>query len=196
MSIRGYGRYLKSDALEVRRQIFHLLGISSWCVPILLFPQSLTLCLMVVVITMNAFVVLRLGPFLRIFGSIIRCFERERNVRKPGIQAFYANSGVFLAFLFFGELSVVGVLVLSVGDALSTLTGRLFGKTPSILNPSKTWEGTLAFFVGTFFVLLPLLGTEASLLISSLSSLAEALDLRIDDNFLLPLFATALTYLV
>lgn len=198
MSTRGSKRYSEAEekALELKRQAFHLVLLSLWVIPILFLPAGLTLMLFFAVILLNLSVVFRAERVYRVFAFLIENLERERNLDRPGIQALYANLGILIAFLLFGKASVVGVLVLSVGDSLSTLVGKTYGKTALPFNPSKSWEGTIAFFVGSFTVLLLLTDLRTALLVSSLSSLVEALDLRTDDNFILPIFATGVFYLV
>ncbi len=194
----GSGRSSEAEgiALEIKRQAFHLILISLWLIPILLFPYTLALLTFLVVLILNLTVVLRVEPFYRLFSLLIEHLEREKNMERPGIQALYANVGVFLSFLIFGKLSLFGVLVLSVGDSLSTFVGRLFGRNRIFFNPSKSWEGTLAFFLGSFLILSLITDYRTALLVSSLSALLEALDTKIDDNLLLPVFSSALVYLV
>jgi dolichol kinase len=195
MSTQGSGRSSGSDLLEVKRQVFHLVLISLWIVPILFFPFWITFVVMLLVTGINLAVVMRWGPFPRMFGPLIDHLEREENLHRPGIQSLYANLGVLISFLLFGELSAFGVAVLAVGDSLSTLVGRSLGGTRIFFNTSKSWEGTLAFFGGTYLVTLPFLDTREALMISLTTSLAEALRTPADDNLLLPVLGSALAYL-
>ncbi len=198
MYIPESGRYSGTENLnlEVKRQIFHLVLISLWLVPILLFPYPLALITFVLVIAINLAVVLKLRPFYQLFSFLLEHLERERNLDRPGIQALYANLGVFLSFLLFGELSMFGVIALSVGDSLSTLIGKHFGRHKIFFNGAKSWEGSFAFFLGSFLAFIFITDHRTALLLSSLSALVEALDLRIDDNLVIPLFVSALAYLV
>jgi len=182
--------------LEVKRQIFHLLLISLWLVPILLFPYPLTLLTFLLILGLNLAVVFKIRPFHNLFSFLIEHLERERNIERPGIQAFYANLGIFISFLLFGKMSMFGVVVLSVGDSMSTLIGRLFGKHRIFFNPSKSWEGTLAFFLGSFVALSFITDHKTALLLSSVTALLEAMDLKLDDNLLIPLFVSSLAYIV
>lgn len=183
-------------SFEIKRQSFHISLILVWLAPVLLFPPALTFLTFITVIAINLAVVLRIGPIYRVFSFLVKHLEREKNLEKPGIQALYANLGVFLSFLLFGELSVVGIIVLSIGDALSTLVGKSFGRHRVFFNTSKSWEGTVAFFLGSFAVLDLITDHRTALLTASLTAILEALDLRLDDNLLIPLFATSLVYLV
>jgi len=53
----------------------------------------------------------------------------------------------------------------------------------------------LAFFASVYVVLSLYLDTTTALLISTLSSILEAFRLPIDDNFVIPVFVSALYYL-
>ncbi len=198
MSTRGSERYSENEDLwlELKRQTFHLILISLWVLPIHLFPRNVTFLTFVLVLGLNLLVLFRVKPFYGAFLFLIVHLERKKNLDRPGIQALYANLGIFTSYLLFGELSTIGVLVLAVGDSLSTLVGKLLGKTPIFFNPNKSWEGTLSFFLGTFPVLCLLSDPRGALTVSVLSALTEALPLTVDDNLTLPVTATFLAYLV
>jgi len=197
MFTQGSKRYSDRGelSLEVKRQLFHLILILLWCVPIAYFPEPITLGIFGLVITLNLAVVFRYEPAARLFKTLISQLERRKNLDKPGIQALYANLGIFLTYLLFGELSLVGVVVLAVGDSFSTLFGKLYGRRRLFFNGSKTWEGSFAFFASVYVVLSLYLDTTTALLISTLSSILEAFRLPIDDNFVIPVFVSALYYL-
>ncbi len=196
MSTPGSGRSSGSNHLEIKRQVFHLALLSLWAVPIVYAPTWLTLTLMVLVVLINTLVVFKVKPLLKVFAFLIDHLERERNLDRPGIQSLYANIGVLTAYIVFGKIALYGVLVLAVGDSLSTLVGKTFGRSPIFFNTSKSWEGTVAFFLGTYTVLSLLIEFRDALLISSICSLIEAVRIKIDDNLLLPLAGSFLAYLI
>jgi len=192
------GKYSENEdlSLEVKRQVFHLLLISLWLVPVLVFPYLLALLTFLLVIALNVAVLFKVSPVYELFLPLLRHLEREKNLEKPGIQALYANIGILLSFLLFKELSMFGIIVLAVGDSLSTLFGKFFGRHRIPFNPPKSWEGTLAFFFGSFAVLSFFTDHKTALLVASLSALLESLDLKVDDNLLIPILASFLVYLM
>ncbi len=196
--MRGSKRYSDRDdlALEIRRQFFHLVLILLWCLPVYFLPYWANIFLMLSVLLLNYLVVKKHKQLLELFSPLIDSLERNRNLPRPGIQALWANLGIFLSYLFFGKLSLVGIVVLAVGDSLSTLVGKAVGRTPAPLSKDKTLEGTLAFFISSYLLLIPFLPFREALLISSLGALLESADSRIDDNFTIPVLTTALLYLV
>jgi len=171
------------------------LGVSLWIVPISFFPQKLLLLTFILVLFLNLLVVKKVGAEkLKAIYKLITYFERERNLQKPGIQALWANLGIFLSYLVFGkESTIVGVLLLAFGDAFAGLVGTLFGKKRVW---GKSLEGSFAFFFSSFLVLLPIIGLRDALIIALVGTLVELLPLKLDDNLTLPLVGAFLHYLL
>jgi dolichol kinase len=174
--------------LELRRKLFHIFSILLWLLPLFLLPRPLLLLLCLLVILLNLSLVFKLGKDrLKSIYDLIYYFEREKNFKKPSIQALWLNLGVFLSFISFPkECSAVGVVITAVGDGFAGIVGYHFGKTKI---GNKSLEGALAFFVSTSLVLFPFLGPKA-FLVALAGTLAELFSKRIDDNFLLPLIGS------
>lgn len=132
--------------------------------------------------------VLNLGrEKLSFYYQFVYKLEREKNYSRPGIQALWANFGIFLSFLLFGkESAMVSVVVLAVGDAFASMVGIKYGKRRI---GNKSLEGSLAFFLSSFLALCFFLGFYKSFLVALFSSLAEAFSFKLDDNFTVPLTA-------
>ncbi len=195
MSTQGSKKFSRSD-LEIKRQIFHLVAISLWIPLILYLPSPIVLVLMIFVVLTNFAVVMKKEPFVKIFWPLIEKLEREENLERPSIQALLGNIGILISFLLLGKLAVVSVVILAVGDALSTLVGRTIGKNPIFYNSKKTWEGSLAFFLGSFFALWIFLDFKVALLFSLVCAFVESLPLPVDDNLSVPLSSSLLGVLV
>ncbi|NPA32773.1 MAG: phosphatidate cytidylyltransferase [Aquificae bacterium] len=178
--------------LELRRQIFHILSILSLVPLILYLPRWAVILTLSLGIVLNLLLVLR-NPFvLRVFSPLVSLLERKENLSKPGIGALWALLGVFVSYLLFGKGAVVGVVVLALGDGLSTLAGKLIGRHRLFYNPEKSLEGTLAFFLGSFLGLSFFLEPLEAFFISLVCALFESLPLGVDDNLTLPIFASLL----
>lgn len=175
--------------LEVRRKLFHLFALLLWLLPINFFSKPFTILSFLLVLLINLLTVMGfLKERLSFYYSLVYKLEREKNYSRPGIQALWANLGIFLSFLIFGkEASMVGVVVLAVGDAFASIVGIKCGK---IRIGDKSLEGTFAFFLSTFLTLFPFVGLWTALLIALFSSVVEALSLRLDDNLTVPLTAS------
>lgn len=181
--------------LETRRKIFHLFALLLWLVPIYLLPFWLTLLLFLLIIFLNTFTIFKIGADrLSLYYRLVYGLEREKNYSKPGVQAFWANLGIFLSFLFLGrEPAMVSVVVLAIGDAFASIVGMRYGKRKI---GYRSLEGTFAFFLSTFVVLSPFIGFWKAFLVSFFSALVEALPLRLDDNFTVPVIAGFVYYLL
>ncbi len=172
-------------SFELRRKLFHIFSILLWLLPFFFLSKPLLLSLCLLVILLNLSLVFRLGESrLKPIYRLIYFFEREKNLKRPSIQALWLNLGVFLSFLLFPrECSAVGVVITAVGDGFAGIVGYYFGRTKV---GNKSLEGTLAFFVSSGLVLLPFLGPKA-FGIAFLGALVELFSKKIDDNLILPL---------
>ncbi len=176
------------EDLETRRKVFHLFALLLWLIPLGFLPREFSLLVFITLIGINLITVLKLWENkLGFYYRLVYNFEREKNRSKPGIQALWANLGIFLVFLLFGkDPAMVSVVVLAVGDAFASMVGIRYGRTKI---GDRSLEGALAFLMSTFLVLLPFLGLWKAFFISFFSALVEALPIRFDDNFTVPLTA-------
>jgi dolichol kinase len=199
MFTQGSGKFSGNEEalLEIKRQFFHLIALSLWIIPVLFFPFLINMFLFGAVIVVNFLVVRKVDPFYRVFLFFIKHLERERNLHSPSLQALFANLGVFVSYLLFGELAVGSIIILAVGDSSSTLVGKLFGKKRLFYSERKTAEGTVAFFLSVYLILFLVFGDlYGGLLASSVCALLESFDLPPDDNLLIPLVGGCILYLV
>ncbi len=157
-------------------------------VPLGFFPAWLSFLLFLGVLGVNLLTVMKAWKDrFRLYYQLVYRLEREKNLSKPGIQALWANLGIFLVFILFGrEPAIVSVVVLAVGDAFASIVGIRYGRRRI---GERSLEGTLAFFLSSFLVLLPFVEMWKALVVSFLSAVVEALPVGIDDNFTVPLTA-------
>ncbi|MCS6997983.1 MAG: phosphatidate cytidylyltransferase [Aquificaceae bacterium] len=181
--------------LETRRKMFHLIALLLWLLPLYLFPLWLVFLLFTLVLLLNFLTLLKVGNHrLSFYYRLVYGLERERNYSRPGIQALWANLGIFMSLLLFGrEPAMVAVVVLAVGDAFASIVGINYGRRRI---GDRSLEGTSAFFLSTFFVLLPFLGFWKAFLVCFFSALVELAPLKLDDNFTVPLTAGLLYHLL
>lgn len=78
--------------------------------------------------------------------KILSIFEREHHLQKfPGRGILFFTIGATLTLILFERnIAYAGILILSIGDAISNIVGRHFGKITTKLNPDKKIEGNLA----------------------------------------------------
>lgn len=83
---------------------------------------------------------------LSLVKRFLSLFERDHHLEKfPGRGVLFFTIGAYLALILFERnIAYAGILILSVGDAVSNVVGRQYGKISTKLNPSKHIEGNLA----------------------------------------------------
>jgi len=181
---------------EIERQAFHLmLGIISLIIllglgrPYLIAGSFITL--VVGFFFVNRMLLRKSAPIAEQF---VTRFEREGAIF-PGWGSANYGLGVLLASALLDNTSYVAaaLIVLALGDGLSTLIGKL-GRHRLPWNRSKTWEGTVAFmfgclpgylFVGPIIIPLSLIG-----------AFIESVDWPLDDNLMIPLACTLFFWVV
>ena len=182
--------------LEFKRKTFHLFGVLSLCIPVILFPYWLNHILFLTGIVINYLLVKKNPLLIKLFRPFIEQFEREKNLSNPGIQSLYLLSGVYISYLLFGKLSVYGIITLAVGDAFSGIVGYYVGKRRLPYNSKKTLEGTLAFFLSSLLALSVITSFKKAVIISATSALVESLPLKLDDNFTIPIISSSIAYVL
>lgn len=190
--------------LEIRRQLFHaFLGIAI----VLLYYFDLIDALMV-------FVVVLLGGFLcflskkieiPVLNFFLKHFEREEQKDIfPGRGPLFFFVGVLLVMkLFEKDIALAAIMVLALGDSVSHLVGKYFGKTRNIFNDKsrKLLEGTVAGILAGFLGALVFVPVSEAFLGSLGAMVAEVLEFdmnkrSIDDNLVVPLVAGTVIFLV
>ncbi len=132
--------------------------------------------------------------FLGIFGKMLRDKELGGGMTASTISM---ASGALTIFLFRTEIAVAALVFLSLGDSFASLIGRQYGSIKLVGN--RTLEGSLAALNACLFssVLLislnPVLGwnlTPMALLVGSVAAtMAELLEIPLDDNLRIPILA-------
>ncbi len=181
--------------LELRRQLFHaLLGI----VLVLLLYYS-------VFTATHLFVILVIGIILAIISKKYRIpviaqfldiFERD-NIKTdlPGKGAIYFFVGALLAIkLFPKDIALASIMILALGDSISHIVGKSFGKTQLWINKhnDKLFEGTIAGIILGFFGAYGFVGPVLAFSGAALAMTTELVEMKlgktiIDNNILIPL---------
>jgi len=141
---------------------------------------------------------------------INRYFLRAEEQLKESAAIPYAMALLLTIISFPQIIALIAIYTLAFGDPLSAVIGIRFGKHHIVKH--KSVEGSLAFFIVTFFVSLIVLSffegskfasavigggisiklVGISFILALVSSAFEMIPLKIDDNFTIPLF-TAVT---
>jgi dolichol kinase len=131
------------------------------------------------------------GVSLPILSKVIKESEREKDKEFPGRGALRFFLGAFFTILIFRnhpEIVAGSIIVLALGDSLSTLVGVGYGRHKLFYNKEKSVEGSIGGILAAFLGLILL--TTFPPTIAAISSLVglitESLPLDVDDNLTVP----------
>lgn len=120
--------------------------------------------------------------------------EEQKNmfVKEP----LYFAAGILISLLIFpAPLNYVAIAVVTLGDGLSSIVGRMYGKHKIPYSNGKSLEGTLAgifcAFAGSLIFVSPVIAFTAA----AVGMGVELMRLRISDNLTVPL-VSGLTVLI
>jgi diacylglycerol kinase (CTP) len=197
---------LRTD-LHIARRLWHFFGVMTIVVIFNLVPRPVSLALLILAIAI--FVPLDLlrtripslnKVALNWFDSVLRNSEMHN---LSGMSYLLFGTLIIVA-LFPEKIVTLSLLMLSVGDPVSSVTGILYGKDKIIGN--KSLQGAFGGFAAcTFIALLFYLVTglmiERILLVAILSGvigmLSEIIPIRnLDDNLTFPVLAATMLWLL
>jgi len=102
---------------------------------------------------------------------------------------------ILLLLFFDARIAYASILVLAFGDSSASFFGRTFGRTKNPINPSKTLEGTWAFFATAIFGAMLFVPASAAIIAAAVAAIVESLPMKINDNLAVPLSAGVIMYL-
>jgi len=196
-----FAGHVKSK-LELRRQIAHL--VIGMMIVFLIDLKLLTPAILAIVLLLGVGLsfAYRYRP-IPIVKEILHYFERPQDIAVlPGKGPIFLVLGALFALILFPtDIAKGAITVLAVGDSVSHLVGRYFGRTRVPFSKNKMLEGTVvAIACSTLAALLfvdPGKAFLASLLTVSVESVyPEKLARHLDDNLIIPLLAGAIMLLV
>lgn len=129
---------------------------------------------------------------------------RAEEQLKESAMLPYAMAVLLTIVAFPKHIALIGIYSLAFADPLSAIIGIKWGKHK--ISPTRSFEGSIAFFLSIFFVTLAILTWYegkldiVTLLISVFMGLAGSLfdliPLKLDDNLTIPLFVSTALWLV
>lgn len=120
-------------------------------------------------------------------------FASPREADNIASSTWYVLGVWFVIALFPRNVAVAAILILALADPVAGYVGRRWGRTR--VGRDGTLEGTLAFFLVCFVVLVSVTGPVRALLAAALTTVAERLPRLLDDNVTIPLAAGAALWL-
>ena len=184
---------------ELLRKSLHLVII---IFPLLLLEFGKTVCLPYFLSISLLFIALDISRlkfaqveelYNKLFAIVTKDYEQSK---------LTSASYVFLAllittFLFNEYIAAAGLIIMILADPMASLFGRLFGNFKLVGN--KTIEGSIAFFITASIVLLILGFSSYYVIIVALGSTCVELfskEIKVDDNFLIPLLSSSLLFIL
>lgn len=206
--VEGPKKYTKDD-LQIPRRLFHVLGGSTVAI---LYSSFLSHTVIVHMLGFAACLFFlfeharsKYPEYNELFGKIAGPILRvEEHLRESALMPFVM--GVLLSIITYPKIvAVASIIVLSFSDPLAAIAGISLGGKKN--KAGKTFEGSMAFLISsfiiifvTFFIGIPSLGFGKLFLFSLISSGLitgfERIPLRIDDNFLLPVFSGIILWIM
>ncbi|NOR85729.1 phosphatase PAP2 family protein [archaeon] len=188
---------IKSNQFELKRQLFHMATGVIVAGSIYFLEKKIVLILFSSIIIIGLILShVSKTRKIPIIDWILDKFEREKDSKKfPGKGAFFFMLGSLISILLYGSnIAFVAVLILAVGDAATTMGGKIFGRTKHIHSKRKTLEGSIVGMSATFIVLLFLITLNPlnAFIVSVAFGVVESIiyrinDYEIDDNFVIPI---------
>lgn len=138
---------------------------------------------------------------LPVIGWFLDNFERK-NAAFPGKGAFFMLLAATIAlYLFEKNIAAASMAILAIGDSVSNIAGRLFGRTKHPFNNRKLLEGSIAGFIAGAIAASFFVSWLNAAVASGIAMLVEGMELKfgktvIDDNLTVPIIAAVVIYIM
>lgn len=184
-------------SLEVKRQLFHLLLGSAIALAVWLLKPAYGNFILIPLVAAVLLLLAapKLAPKLGASNHLLTHFERKKDAKTfPYKGAIFYGVGIFFPIVLLPvELACIVVLILSVGDAASTLVGKFHGR---VRIWDKTLEGSMAFVLFSFMASILFLKLSGRMdlikevfVLNVIGALVE-IQSMVDDNLAVPLALT------
>jgi dolichol kinase len=182
---------------EIIRQSIHASGISFILIEPFFNINIIIFFSLVIVILAELIYRIDKKSYIPLFSKVLRGLRRDSKER--GFVYYFV--GVSLALILFNfnlNIANATILILSLGDAASTIIGKIYGKNFLPMSKQKTFEGSIAFFLVSLMAALTQLPSIPSFIGALTGSITEAYS-PFEDNIAIPIisgiFMTLSTYL-
>lgn len=174
---------------EILRKSLHVFGVTIWLVYSYLGYEYtfiyVALCLLVSFI----FEIIRLKKYsLYPFKKVTKTLSRENEKFAFAAHTYFFASATIIAYLLKDIMAIVAIMVFISSDAVAAIIGITIGRHKNPINKKKTIEGTIAGVIVAVIVTNIFLETVYALATAITFLVIDSIDIRISDNFTLPLF--------
>ncbi len=196
-------RISPEDVMEVRRQALHAIIGLALAVFIWKYPQLWYVLLIIAAAGLVlSYAIKSVSALGKLAVGVLELVERKKELKRfPGKGAIMLFLGTGITAAIFRKEAVAGIAILAVGDSISPLAGRFFGRTNHkwIFAREKTWEGSAAGFVFAAAAAAFLVPIWTAIIAAAAGMAIEAIHVRIlgrkiDDNLTVPMVAAAVVW--
>ncbi len=182
---------------ELFRQTFHIiLGLLIISLTLLL-GKTITLILILLTLIFSlitSIYLIKTNKKIQGLNLILETCERKHETKTPLKAIHFFLVGTIIALMFPLKTALTAILVLTIGDATSTLIGKKFGK---IQYKGKTIEGTIAGTITSTIAITLLIHEPTTAIIASTTGmLTELLINNIDDSLTIPTTTATITTII
>lgn len=185
---------LMMPPLELKRQLLHI--VFGLALVALLYYNILT-TMMLLGLTVLGIILSYILKYRRVpvISSLLEQCERSEDLKTyPGRAVIHYALGCLLALTFFEkDAALAGMMILALGDSVSHIVGRFYGRIKHPLNAKKLVEGWLAGILAGFLGAWLFVSVSwwealaASFIAMTLETVEWSVDKRIlDDNLFIP----------
>jgi dolichol kinase len=131
------------------------------------------------------------GTKIPVISFLTDFASRSRDKGRFVLGPVTLGAGAFLSLAVFPPTAAaVAVYTLALGDSVSSIVGRFFGRIRPAFLCGKSVEGSLACFTVVFLCSWPASGSlVTAVVVAAAATIAEALPLKDWDNIVIPLVA-------
>ncbi len=177
---------MQPKKLEIKRKLFHMIA---GLILVILIDLDIINILVITIILILSIVVSILAKKIKvpILYWFLKHMDRKEDLEKsPGKGAVNFLAGSLLALILFDKnLAIASILILTIGDAVSSLVGIHFGKTVNPINNKKLLEGTIAGIIISFLFALIFINYKEALIAATIGMVIEAIELKVHKEFII-----------
>jgi len=185
---------------EIKRQMVHASGVFL-LLPLVFFGRlttSLLVSATIVILLLwghyrkhHIYTIKPLIKWERKIEKFVSEYERSVEIKQPfmGAITFFIGSLIAMTLFPIGT-AVASISILSVGDSVSTLVGKMYGKHKWPYG-KKSFEGSFAFIIASTMIYYMFVGMPMALIFGAITTLVESLP-KIDDNISIPVTVSIL----
>lgn len=183
----GFSRHL-TPAREVKRKLFHLLGLILLAGYVYLGPETVRPLMLVGLACVVLLDLMRLyWPLARsVYGRFFASLSRDTEQHRLTGATYFMAAQTFCAWVFPPEIAPVAMVFGVVGDVTAAVVGKTLGGPE--WRRGKTVSGSIGCLSASFAAGMAwmTLGWETVMIGAVAATLAEGLVTRVNDNLVVP----------